>query len=205
MKPIAWVINLDRRPERWARMQERWLPYFTLNRVPAETGFNGAHGCKLSHLKAANLGDPEMTVVLEDDAVPTQSWNERGFEYLLEAMTHLNEWDMVNGGPYLDLSCIRKPVAKLFRTTSPDFLQADYSHQTHFMLYSKRSLAWLKLALESSLPLDEFFGQSVPRVWVPRRLLAIQEDGPSDIRQFHADSSALYRRSQEMINNAFNT
>lgn len=203
MKPIAWVINLDRRPERWARMQERWLSYFTLNRVPAETGVNGAHGCKLSHLKAVNLSGQEMTIVLEDDAVPTESWPRDGLTDLQQAQSHLNDWDMVNGGPYLDLSCIKRPVAKLFRTTSPDFLQADYSHQTHFMLYSKRSLTWLNLALESRLPLDEFFGQAVPRVWVPRHLWATQEDGPSDIRQFHADSSALYRRSQEMINNAF--
>src|SRR5688572_2148319 len=102
MKPTAYVINLDRRPDRWARMQELWSPWFNLRKVSAvDLPGNGAGGCKMSHYMVAatfvQRNEP-IIVVLEDDAVPTMAFETGAMLYLGEAAVFVDQWRIANLG-----------------------------------------------------------------------------------------------------------
>lgn len=201
MKPTAYVLNLDRRPDRWQRTQELWFPYFDLVRCSAVDLPDGARGCKLSHCQyaAGALAKDAMAIVLEDDAVPTRGCSEIGLKCIEEARTHLSDWDFIMGGAFLDLSPIRMPKAELTATDSPLFLRSSYGHNTHFMLYNHRSLPILQASLSSPLPVDIFIGRNAHDLWVPKELLARQDFSPSDIRVPFPNQHKLYDLSEQML------
>lgn len=179
----AYVINLDRRPERWDHAQQQWSKYFELVRVPAIELPLRRMGCKLSHLVAANmaLAGDHSAVIMEDDAQPLQAFHEIGMDCIRAAM-EMPTWDYVNLGPFLDLSkTIFRRAARLSACDSPLFFQSDYSHQTHLVMYNKSSLPLLGSAIESKLPLDMHLGTVAKMQWVPRRLLTTQAGFESDI------------------------
>lgn len=115
----AWVINLDRAPERWARLSARAAEVgLAVTRWPAvdaraftpeqracldEQAFARRHGmtplpgelgCYLSHvavMKALLAGPHTCALVLEDDVLLT----ERLPEALRGLLAHADRWDMV--------------------------------------------------------------------------------------------------------------
>lgn len=202
-KPKAHVINLLHRPERWARCQKLWSPYFELVRIRAfdTSARGGVVGCKISHIRAAKeaLKHDAMAIVLEDDAEPTAYFDKYGLRCISEARSNIDAWDMINCGPYLNLSILGRAPTLLERTSLPLLLSASYFQQTHFMLYNKRSVDFLEASLESKLPLDMFLGRADCRKLVPIRLLAKQGNWPSDIRQPPFDTSNLYDLSEKML------
>lgn len=203
MKPVAYVINLSRRKDRWAECQRHWSPYFNLVRVEAEDRpENGELGCKISHHKAAfsaQLPSCPARIVIEDDAVPTEDFLKYGMACIEEAMRNVEAWDYVNCGAFLDLAPIGMPTTTLTPTISPMFLHANYSHNTHFILYNWRSLALLRASLESSLPVDMFLGRNAKDQWVPRWLLSKQATGKSDIREPFENQHKLYDLTEELL------
>jgi len=214
MKPTAYIINLDRRPDRWETCQRVWSPYFELMRIPAiDRPDNPALGCKLSHFRIASQAvllstkmKPviEMAIVLEDDSVPTPAFEQIGLKCIEDAGKHINEWRIANLGPYLNVDCLGLGRANLQATKSEYFLSASYCQQTHAMLYNERTIPLLQMALRSSLPLDVFIGRAVNDVWVPIHLLATQSDSPSDIPKPVCDAKALYALSEKMLEDAVN-
>lgn len=198
----AYVINLDRRTDRWERAQQLWSPFFKLIRVSAvETPGNGARGCKESHVMIAEqyLKNNDFIIVIEDDSEITPWFSEIGHACLSGAEKHIHEWDFVNCSPLLDLSAIRLPVAQLKPTISPLFLKASYAHQTNFMLYNKRSLPVLNASLRSPLPVDMWIARNAKNIWVTTRLLAIQDGSASDIRPPFKGSENWYGLSEQML------
>ena len=205
---IAYVINLDHRKDRWEQMQARWSAHFDLVRIPGVyLPGNGAAGCKMSHqMVAAHFLETEhLITVLEDDAVPTPYFKEIGMDCIADARRYIDEWRIVNLGPYLDVTIIPGlGRANLKSTKSKYFLSASYSQQTHFMLYNRKSIPVLQEALRSSLPLDIYIGRMLNEVWVPIHLLATQSDSPSDIAKPRVDAKALYELSERMLADAIN-
>jgi hypothetical protein len=213
MKPIALVINLDRRPERWARCQELWSPHFELVRVSAvDNRDNPALGCKQSHIHVAvTYASERMAIVLEDDAVPTPEFNQYGMKYIREAEAFTDEWNFCNGGPFLDLRGAKGSdydglFSTLSQTQSPLWLKASFALQTHFMLYTHRSWEVLMQSVYSALPLDVFIGTWAQRyatrmstLWVPTNLLAAQAVGPSDIGGSPQNQEYWYGRSTQLL------
>ena len=207
MKPTAYVIDLDRRPDRWATMQEAWSFWFNLVRISAvDLPGNGAGGCRMSHymVAATFLQRNEPIVVFEDDATPTTAFGKIGMRCLGEAALCIDDWRIVNLGPYLDVSCLGLGRANLKPTTSEYFLSASYCQQTHMMMYNRKSLPILEEALKSTLPLDVYIGRLVNEIWVPVFLLATQSDSPSDIPKPRVDAKALYELSERMLEDAVN-
>lgn len=206
---LAYVINLDRRPERWERMKLAWSKHFDLIRFPAiEIPGDGARGCKLSHVAVAEkyLAKHEMIPVLEDDAQPTPNFDDIGMKCIEQAYTHLDKWDIINFGPYLDLTPIGMRRATLHPTTSHLFFHATYAHQTHFMIYNYRSSReLLGKSLTSHIPLDMWLGQNATAMWVPIKLLATQADGPSDVQNKEFDKKLLYGLTEKMLNENLST
>lgn len=201
-KPIAYVINLERRPDRWQRTQELWSPFFELVRCPAVDLPDGARGCKLSHAQyaAGALAKDEMAIIMEDDSVPTSAFAEIGLQCITEARKHIYQWDAINLSPLLDLSAIGLPRAELFPTTSPLFLRCNYSHSTNAVLYNHSTLHILQASLTSRLPIDMFLARNCNSQWTPMRLLATQSFDDSDIRQAFAGQKTWYAKSAAMLN-----
>lgn len=198
----AYVINLDRRTDRWERAQQLWSPFFNLVRVSAvETTGNGARGCKESHVMIADkyLRDSEMIIVLEDDSVPSPAFEVYGARIIDEAIKHLLSWDYINLGPFIDLSVIGMPCAVLSKTDSSLFLRTDYSHNTHFVLYNQRSLPILNQSLHSPLPVDMFLGKHAASQWVPLKVMAVQDRSPSDIRKPFEGQWEWFTLSEQLI------
>lgn len=206
MRTVAYVINLDRRKDRWSNMNRLWSVYFDLVRVPAVTAFadrkpDGAIGCKLSHLMLAekHLREHDSVLVLEDDAEPTKWFEMVGLGYIHDAKRFENEWDYVNFGPFLDLSPLKMPTAVLSECPSKMFYRASYTHNTHMVMYNQKSLRVLRQSARSALPVDMFLGSRCRDQWVPIHVLAKQYESESDIRKPHKDQHLWYDRSEEML------
>tara|TARA_B110000503_G_C7153135_1_gene416071 strand:+ start:2285 stop:2980 length:696 start_codon:yes stop_codon:yes gene_type:complete len=86
MKLTAYVINLDRRPDRFIAFEKNFMgTNFVVNRVPAVDGghlppninsplSSSQQACWLSHLKVIDMfieSEEEHCLVFEDDAVPS--------------------------------------------------------------------------------------------------------------------------------------
>lgn len=202
-KPTAYVINLDRRKDRWQRTQELWSEFFELVRCPAVDLPDGARGCKLSHVQyaASALAKDAMAIILEDDAIPADAFKDIGLECICQARRHVDDYDAINLSPLLDLSDIRLPRAELNPSDSPLFLRTTYSHSTNFVIYNHRTLPILRDSLTSQLPIDMYLGVHAFQ-WVPIRLLATQSFDDSDIRKPFPNQHAFYDLSAEMLNQA---
>jgi len=105
----AYVINMKHRTDRWENMIKNWSPFFKLNRVDGLkiTDEN------LTHAQRATLGLSQThkllvedavkrglktILILEDDAVPEAWFYERWVEMKNYLDTHLDEWEVFNGG-----------------------------------------------------------------------------------------------------------
>ena len=202
MKPTAYVINLDHRVARWEKMQKLWSPFFELVGIPGVyLPGNGAAGCKMSHQMVAShfLEKEEPIIVIEDDSEPDPAFAVTWPSAFIEAKHFIRSWDYINCSPWLDLSSINLPRARLSVTEAHLFLKSSYSHNTNFVLYNRRSLHLLNDAMHSPLPLDMFLGCYAKNQWVPIRLLARQDDSPGDIAKPIVDAKQLYALSEQMI------
>jgi GR25 family glycosyltransferase involved in LPS biosynthesis len=206
---IAYVINLDRRKDRWERVQRLWSPYFDLRRVPAtevtDNGIkNGAFGCKLSHIHVAEkyLKAEDSIIVLEDDAEPTKWFQEIGNACINSARHFIDEWDYINCGAFLDLKPIGLTCATLSKSPSCYFFKSTYSHNTHMVMYNKKTKPILQASIRSLLPVDMFLGKKAKNQWVPIHLLATQDNSPSDIRKPHKDQHLWYGLSERILEQA---
>jgi hypothetical protein len=105
----AYVINMKHRTDRWDKMVAKWSPYFKLNRVDGLkiTDENLTHaqratlGLCLTHkllIEDAIKRGLKTILVLEDDAVPEPCFYARWEEMKTYLDTHLDEWEVFNGG-----------------------------------------------------------------------------------------------------------
>jgi hypothetical protein len=188
-------------------MQEIWSPWFQLVRIPGVyLPGNGAAACKMSHrmIAAHFLQEQNPIIVMEDDNTPLPAFEKMGAILIEEAKCHCTDWDYVNLSPWLDLSVISMTRANLSPSPSPLFLKSNYSHNTNFVIYNRRSLYLLNTAMKNPLPLDVFLGWHAVDQWVPIKLLAMQDDSPSDIPKPNVNPKALYRLTEEMLEDAVN-
>lgn len=202
MKTTAYVINLDRRPDRWARMQELWSEWFELVRWSAvDMPGKGAEGCKRSHVTLAEsvLATEDMVIVLEDDAIPTKRFKEFGTLLLEEAQEHLEAWDYINCGPCLDPKFTGRTFTRISPARSGGFFWVDFSYRTHFVLYNRRSLPLLLATLDSETELDLHLGHNARNQWVPRHVLAVQAEGVSDIHKSPRELGEGYLTTENML------
>jgi glycosyl transferase family 25 len=131
--PLQVCINLDRRPDRWGRVRERFARHGLgrVGRIPAVDGAGlepppgwqhprGAFGCLLSHLEAVRQARREgvpQVLIFEDDVVLHPDLHERfaaGLEELPE------DWDMLYFGAIHDREPERvsRRLARLTRSYS---------------------------------------------------------------------------------------
>lgn len=201
MKPKAYVINLDRRSDRWQQASELWSPFFDLVRVSAvDLPGEGAKGCKQSHVNLAEelLKEREAILVLEDDAVPTKVFRARHAEFIRAAHDHRDEWDYINFGPVIDPQ-LTKRDAVLSPTRSRLFLRSTFSYRTHFVAYNRRSLPLLRESLNDVHEIDVFMGVKASNQWLPVHVLAVQSGDTSDIHKPGDANLHGYQNTEAML------
>jgi glycosyl transferase family 25 len=157
--PFRACINLDRRPERWRRMQRRFARHglAPVERFPAVDGADlappagwtdppGAYGCLLSHLavvrEARRRGAPQV-LIFEDDAVFHSELQERFAACAAEIPT---DWDMLFLGGLHEFEPL--PVSPhVVRLTST---YSTYAYALRHTVYD----AFLELNGRAAAPVD---------------------------------------------------
>jgi hypothetical protein len=111
----AYVINLEHRTDRWLKMLKRW-PELELHRyngimLPkdgrphdriASDGLGQTH---MKLLQEASARGEQTVLIMEDDAVPVDGWYEKWIEQKEWLDTHLDQWEVCNGGSFGLLVC----------------------------------------------------------------------------------------------------
>ena len=101
-KSLAYVINLDKRQDRWKEIQEKFNgSSIKLERISAVEHSDGHIGCGLSHLKiiqmAKDRGLPSV-LVFEDDNIPTDNFDTRWKTTKQWLDGNMDKWEIFNGG-----------------------------------------------------------------------------------------------------------
>jgi len=203
---VAYVINLDSRPDRWEQIQKDWKNTFPLVRTSAVQASPGWKGCSLSHIKvveeAKSRGEPYV-LVWEDDCIPRKRhplaiqamWN----EVMTKLASNQDKWDVVLGG------------ATWSAAGQPPTLDTELSGQnakvynlpkgfcTHWTLWNVNTtydkLMTYKTTLETEI---DVFMYTHFRVKIVLPFLAEQRQGFSNIVGSDVNYSALFDYAESM-------
>ena len=101
-KSKAYVINLDKRTDRWNQIQEKFKDSsIELERVSAVENADKYLACSLSHLKVVQMAkDKNLPTVLifEDDNKPTENFDKRWQIVKKWLDNNTDKWEIFNGG-----------------------------------------------------------------------------------------------------------
>lgn len=197
MKQRAYVINLAHRTDRWNNMLQRW-PELELIR------YNGimlpkdgrphdriaSEGLGLTHmalLYEAHMRGEKTVMILEDDAVPVPGWYEKWLEQKEYLDTHLDEWDICNGGSFGLVECHN--VVELNKSV---LIRGSRACAGHFLYLNLSALdEFLKWPIEK-IDIDMYYCNVFTnrfKLYCSYPLMAIQDDGFSDIIKENRDWS----------------
>lgn len=163
------VVNLDQRPERWARFMENakgMIPEEKLVRFSASHGVSvvgygekpwfrgnskdsrwGAKaGCTLSHqrlMEAAVENGWETILVLEDDADFSNTNAEELAMVIRQVMSQRNDWDVC----YLGFSKTRGPSRKVGKLGDRVLYSISGAATTHAYIVNAKARDWARLKL----------------------------------------------------------
>jgi len=198
-----YVINLDRRTERWEWMQESWKGIFKLTRVSAIETTPGGVGCSLSHIKvveeAKARGDP-CVLVWEDDCKPRRHprvikalWD----EVLPQLTKHSEKWDVVLGAT----SRVRMGATKNIDLSTKNVGVYDLPHgfTTHWTLYNSSAYDTLIKWKDVREPQNDIYLFQKFRVKVVVPFLADQRIGFSDLTIKEEDYQAWFDSAESEI------
>lgn len=177
----TWVINLDRAPQRWARisaqLQQLGLPFHRLAAVDAQTltaeqralldepAYRRKHGmqpvwgelgCYLSHvqvMQAFLASTAELALVLEDDVLLHSS-----LPAVLQGLEqHRSRWDMCK------LSAVHSGTPRPFLELAPGHqlavMLSRCTGSSAYVINRRAAAAYLQHLLPMSLPYDHVFDQ----------------------------------------------
>ena len=99
---IGYVINLDKRPDRWIQINKLFsnIP-FVLERFSAINHTEGMKGCGLSHsalIQMAKNNNLPSSLIMEDDCEPSENFIIQWPLIKKWLDSHKNEWDIFIGG-----------------------------------------------------------------------------------------------------------
>lgn len=213
-KDTVFVINLDKRTDRWKTIQEKFRNYpFFLQRFSAIQHHRGWIGCGLSHMRIVQMAkDANMPYVLliEDDCKPTQYmkfWPQIK-EYL---HSHKDNWDIFLGGNcyynYISMfesaSDSIKPLCKL--NESIDLYYTKLMCTQFLYINSSAYDKYLQWEENQDGPVDAWPDKVGIRTISCVPFIAIQENDMSDIRGYEYDYKKTFARSEKRMKLNINT
>lgn len=164
-KNKAYVINLDKRKDRWDHIQNNLKHTdLDLERVSAVYDKDGHKGCALSIQKIVQMAkDNNMKTVLfiEDDNIITDDFNQR-WKLTKEWLdNHMDKWEIFNGGPNMH-STDQKFELIAHLSNDVTLLKAEQIINTNF-IYINSSVYDKILNIKNSgnhYPIDNNLGNS---------------------------------------------
>ena len=184
----CYVMHLKHRTDRWEQMLENWSPHFNLIPVSGVVlpddgrpkDRRASEGLGLSHmelLKDAKARGLETILIMEDDAVPEPKWFERWTEIKAYLDSHLDRWEVFNGGvhflrDYLYIKELKKSC----------LIDGQIACASHFIYLNLRAFDKFMRWTEKKIDIDMFYCNN-HTLYCSYPILAKQSDGVSDITQ----------------------
>lgn len=184
---VSWVINLDKRVERWYYVREHLAQMgIKVTRFSAIEAKPGWVGCRESHLEILQktpIGD--IVAIYEDDVKFLEPWST-----VFKAMNQLPEnWDML----YLGASP-KQPQERY----SENLFRLKNAHVTHSIVWNVRhngAVQYLLSHKSDIKKIDDFYAtviQPMFNCFVCYPLVAVQKQFPSDTCR-NSDVSTIER------------
>jgi hypothetical protein len=206
---VPYVINLDKNPERWERIQSVWRGVFPVQRVQAIEASPGWVGCALSHIKvieeAKARGDPYV-LAWEDDCVPRKRNGEYSNPRVIKRMwdtalqkldSNRSQWDIVIGATSTvfesptQINSLSTPLVRVYRLNK--------GFTTHWTLYNAccydRMIAWKE---KRATPIDVHMYET-NRVFVTVPFLAEQHSGFSAIENRETNYESMFNNAEKQF------
>jgi hypothetical protein len=199
----VFVINLDSRPDRWAKIKERFRG-FDIERIPAVVKPVGAHGNFLSMIKAIKLAKKrglDEVLILEDDCLPVPGFKKRWAKVKAWLDANPDKWDIYSGGAHKIL------LAQLIgHQGNIEFYDPVWSVAAHWIYIQSRSYDIL---------LDHYTKYNFGTAYLPALgvnvhnnlfktvisspFLAYQDSGYSNIKGLKRNTRKLFRNSEREL------
>ena len=201
-RSTAYVINLDKRPDRWRKMNEEWSVWLDLERVSGIVIPDGvtphshtaAEGLGLTHMKllqeASERGEKTI-LILEDDAVPEPQWYERWVEIKKYLDSHLDDWDVFNGGAHQLKDCFN--VIELDKSA---LLDSNRCCAGHFLYLNLQRVQYFLNWKTRPMDIDMWYCCTGFQLFCSYPILAKQADGHSDIINGERDWDFTYMSNE---------
>jgi len=199
----AFVLNLNKRKDRWKAMQESFQD-MKLHRISAIEKDSGAYGLVLTVMKALRhakkLGLPAI-IMLEDDCVMKPGWKERWLHIKEWLEAHPDDWDIYSGGAqaYGDA----KEVGHI---GSIRLFQPKWCHGGHFIYIPARSYDLMLAEYKkhaATTRADPAVGADMINGYLKRLIsypyVAYQEDGMSNIETKVVKRREQYRKTERKL------
>lgn len=169
----TFIINLDKRKDRWKEMKQVWTLDEHTFRFPALKHGQYSpflnrkivHGCASSHLSIISICRGKPCIVLEDDADPEPDIS---LQTLRESFQYLSSWDLINFGTSTISGLHHQHFGAVRFLANTKFLQTKITSTTHCMGYNGSMLNYIPLVLnilskvfftaEKSSNIDYIFG-----------------------------------------------
>ena len=204
-RPKAYVINLDRRQDRWARIQRQLKGLESTIDVcrfsAVEVAAHPHMGCTRSHKNIVSMAKENMwpmVMVMEDDAVLR---NPRATRDLVDFLYTRQDWDVCFGGVsacrpelWAALTARTPSCPTVYKNISEQIMEIPVSLSSVMVIYNQTSYDTV-LAIDQYDPnvrIDVFLSENIHRKWVHVPFLAHQQPGYSDIQHCELDSTSLY-------------
>ena len=205
----AYVINLDKRPEKWERIQNDFKDTnIKLERFSAIENENGHLGCSLSYLalvKMAKEKNMPYLFTLEDDCTPIKGFMRRWNKVKEWLIQNKNSWETFNGG-------VKWPqdteiTHKLNTNISFAKSKSKGAMKTHFLIINNSAYdKVLEYTWEKNGLFDYFINSSLFNNLYVLPVLALQHEGVSNTEKIiKTEYTNNLKAEESQIQNAGNT
>lgn len=154
----TFIVNLDKRMDRWIEIQEKWKFDQDVFRFPALLhgayspwlGKKIVHGCAASHLSIIACCNGKPCLVLEDDADPADQFVTLDSlrNLILLAVKENLSWDLINLGTSTVAGLHQQSFGALRVLYCKEFYQTKITSTTHAIAYNKNMLQYSNDAIK---------------------------------------------------------
>lgn len=217
-KDIVYVINLDSRPDRWKKIEEKFKDAsFQLERFSAIKDSVGWKGCGNSHMAliqmAKNNKLPSI-LIMEDDCNPSKEFNDYWPKIKKWLDTNKENWDIFIGGNTYYGSVFVSPQDKELNSIKPvctidSNIKLYYTKMLTTTYYYLNSSAYDKF-LEWKNDIDKNGAVDVwpniinMKIICCTPFIVTQDSDYSDIDKIQRDYSMPFKNSEEVISSIQN-